>query len=98
MSYNKFVPFCPINRVEKIDNTYDCVAKTFILPERNITFQSNRDKNNPDYFFVLQKDIYQSGKIVQKTMYLTEYELNKLFYSLNNLDLNVPRMKIMYTS
>ena len=76
---SSYSPICPIDRPEVIDQNYTCIAKTVILPDRNITFTGFRDPNDNNYFFVTQSEIYQNGKRVIKTHRMCETEI-KIFY------------------
>ena len=56
--------FCPIDIPEIIDETYDCITKSFILFDKHINFTGMRDPGNRNYFILTQKNIYQSTYIL----------------------------------
>ena len=91
-----YSPFCPIDQPEIVDESYSCITKTFILFDKHINFTGMRDPEDPKYFLLTQRDIYQNGKREIKSLRLSQSQVNDLFYKLENLNTNNSINRILY--
>ena len=61
-----------------INNNCDNITKNFILTNKNINFNAERDQIT-GLFFVNIRTIYNSGTVKLETMKMTDCEINKFF-------------------